>query len=474
MRKTIATPLALLLTAACAAGASLAQTDPAAPPPAPSPPDPPITATGPRGPVDPVGLVPYNVLGGDDGDATSAPAGTPDAARTETAKSSFNPMISVIFDGLFYRDDAGGSGSELLSEADGFHLHGADDGHSHGATEEGFSLRETELTFSGSVDPYFDLWAIFAISDEGLEVEEVYAQTGKFIPGFQLKVGQFYSGIGYQNAQHPHQWSFVNQSLPYELIFGGALNEAGVQLNWLPKLPFYLRLGVEAAQGENPGVASYFGSDDDHPWFEDQAGPRLYTGFVKVAPDLGYSSALQLGAFYGTGRAHQELHDEDEDGVIDEAFQGTTDFWGLDVVYKYDSPREYGQGDLTLQGEYIARGRDLDLVAEGGVAVDPEPIEFDQDAYYVQAVYGFAPRWNFGARYDRAGSTNEVSGGDESGSFGSTSRWSGAVTFDPTEFSRVRVQYDRSQVAVDGETVDVNAWYLQLQLSLGAHGAHKF
>ena len=467
MPKTIATPLALLIAAACAAGASLAQTEPAEPPPVPATPatppaavSPPSTATGPRGPLDPVGLVPYNVLGDD--------------TKTETAKSSFNPMISVIFDGLFYRDSVDGAGSDLLSEADGFHRHGTEDGHSHGTTEEGFSLREVELTFSGSVDPYFDLWAIFAISEEGLEVEEVYAQTGKFIPGFQLKAGQFYSGIGYENSQHPHQWSFVNQSLPYELIFDGALNEVGLQLNWLPALPFYLRLGVEAVQGENPGVASYYGGGDENPWFEDAAGPRLFNAFVKVAPNLGYSSALQVGGFYGTGRTHQELHDEDDDGVIDEAFQGTTDFWGLDVVYRYDSPREYGQGDLTLQGEYIARGRDLDLVAEAGEAIDPVPYTFDQDAYYVQGVYGFAPRWTFGARYDRAGSTNEQSGGDESESFGSTSRWSGAVTFDPTEFSRVRVQYDRSQVAVDGGPQDVNAWYVQLQLSLGAHGAHKF
>ena len=471
MPKTIATPLALLIAAACAAGASLAQSEPAASPPpppavspaptpAPAPHPEPITPTGPRGPVDPAGLVPYNVLG--------------DSRDTVSSGSSFNPMISVIFDGVFYRDDVDGAGSELLAEADGFHLHGGEEGHSHGTTEEGFSIRETELTFSGTVDPYFDLWAIFAVSGDGIEVEEVYAQTRKFIPGFQLKAGRFYSGIGYQNAQHPHQWDFFNASLPYELIFGGALNDTGLQLNWLPKLPFYTRIGIEAVQGENPGVASYIGEGDDTPYFENAAGPRLFNAFVKVAPDLGYSHALQVGAFYGTGRTHQELHDEDEDGVIDEAFEGTTDFWGLDVVYRYDSPREHGAGDLALQGEYIARGRDLDLVAEAGEAVDPAPYSFDQDAFYVQGVYGFAPRWTLAVRYDQAGSTNEVRGGDEPEEFGTTSRWSGNVTFNPTEFSRVRVQYDRSDIAVDGGVEKVDAYVLQLQISLGAHGAHKF
>lgn len=421
---------------------------------------PPVTATGPQDPLEPVGLVPYNVLG--------------DTSNTVWSGSSFNPMISVIFDGVFYRDSVDGMGAEFLAEADGFHLHGGHEGHSHGTTEEGFSIRETELTFSGSVDPYFDLWAIFAVSLDEIETEEVYVQTRKLLPGLQLKAGKFYSGIGYINQQHPHQWDFVDQALPYELIFGGALNEIGVQLNWLPKLPFYARLGVEALQGENPGVASYLGPDDDHPWFEEAAGPRLYTGFVKVAPNVGYSHGLQFGGFYGTGRTHQELHDEDEDGLIDEAFEGSTDFWGIDAVYRYDSPKEYGHGDLTVQGEYVSRRRNLDLVAEAGQEVDAVPVRADQDALYLQGVYGIARRWTAGLRYDRAGLTNEIDGGDESSDFDATSRWSGNITYNPTEFSRIRVQYSRSDIALEGRMQEVDAYYLQLQISLGAHGAHRF
>ncbi len=472
MRRAIAIPLALLFAATCAADVSRAETPPeeAVPaPPAPSPPQdpspppaptaaqPPSTATGPRGPLDPVGLVPYNLVGGSSSDSVSNP-------------SAFNPSIAVIFDGVFYRDDVDGAGAEILAAADGFPLSGVEPE----ATAEGFSLRETELSFSGTVDPYFDLWAILAISGDGIEVEEAYAQTRKFIPGFQLKVGQFYSGIGYQNSQHPHQWDFVDTALPYQLIFGGALNEAGVQLNWLPPLPFYTRIGIEAAQGVNPGVSSYYGESDDTPWFENHAGPRLFDLFVKVAPDVGYSNALQIGGFYGTGRTHQELQDQDGDGEVDHAYEGSTDFWGIDVVYKYDSPKEFGQGDLTLQGEYIARNRDLDLVAVDGESVPPVPFTFDQDAYYVQAVYGFAKRWTAGVRYDQAGSSNQVRGGGVTENFGSTSRWSGDMTFNPTEFSRCRAQYERIDVTVDGTPTKVDAYTIQLQFSLGAHGAHKF
>ena len=80
--------------------------------------------------------------------------------------------------------------------------------------ERGFSLREAEITFSGSVDPYFDLWTILAIGDGEIEIEEGYVQTRKFVPGLQVKAGKFFSGFGYVNRQHPHQWDFVEQALP--------------------------------------------------------------------------------------------------------------------------------------------------------------------------------------------------------------------------------------------------------------------
>ena len=48
-----------------------------------------------------------------------------------TCETSFNPALSVILDGLYYTDDREGTVGEL---------------------ERGFSLREAEIVFSGSVD----------------------------------------------------------------------------------------------------------------------------------------------------------------------------------------------------------------------------------------------------------------------------------------------------------------------------------
>ena len=418
------------------------------------------------GPVEPTGLVPKSLpLFGSSGPVSSG--------------TSFNPSITVIPDVVWSRDDVKGEAGEILEEADGFHGAHAEEGHDHGhgGLSQGFNLRETEIAFSASVDAYFDVQALFAVSEEGIEAEEVFFQTRRLPWGLQLKGGKFLSGIGYANAHHPHQWDFVDQNLAYELLLGGhGLNEKGLQLTWVPRLPFYMKVGAELLQGENEKLASDVGPEVLPGLGEEGAprvltaksGPRLFTGFVKVGPDLGYSNALQVGFSLASSRRHQEVHDHDADGIPEGVLDGTATLWGVDAVYKYDSPRPWGAGDLVLQAEYLARKRDLDVLGTTDTAV------FRQDGAYLQAVYGLLPRLQLGARWDVAGLTNERVRGGAKTEYDSSSRFTAALTFNPTEFSRVRAQYQRAEIRVDGEKESWGRFLLQLQLSLGAHGAHSF
>ncbi len=444
---------------------SVSAQTPSTPTPAPTPAP---TPTGPRGPADPAGLGTYDVLG---------------STGQVTSGTSFNPSISVIPDGVYYNDSRDGGVGELMEGADGFggHTHAEEaGGHSHGGVPgRGFSLREAEVAFSGAVDPYFDVWAIFAVGDGEIEVEEGYFQTRKLLPGLQLRAGKFYSGFGYVNKQHPHQWDFVDQNLAYDMLLGGSLNETGVQMTWLPSLPFYAQLGAEALQGDNERVSAQLGTESS-PFFGEKAGPRLFTGWLKVAPNVGYSHALQIGASWAHSTRHQELigHDHaDEEGAeghVDEAFQGDADVFGLDLVWKYDSPKQFGQGDFTLQSEYLRRVKKLSLVGAGEEAASGETLEATQDGLYVQAVYGLLPRFTVGLRYDTAGLTNRVAGGEEAEAWDASRRFSANLTFNPTEFSRFRVQYTRGDLAVGGAREKYNQLFVQFQMSLGAHGAHRF
>ncbi len=213
----------------------------------------------------------------------------------------------------------------------------------------GFNLGETEFAFSAAVDPYFDALAILTVSREEVGMEEAWIRTRRLLPGLSIKAGKFFSDIGYVNKQHPHQWDFVDQNLPYSMFFEGGINEAGVQVEYLPKTPVYILIGGEALQGTNPGMANYLGPDEN-PALSSKSGPRLFTGFFKVSPDIGYSDALQLGVSGGYDTMFQ-------DQVDDVASQGTSWFTGFDAVFKHDDPRPFGQGDLTLQGEFFLRDR---------------------------------------------------------------------------------------------------------------------
>ena len=392
--------------------------------------------------------------------------------------SAFNPAISVILDGSYYRDNASGkeeSWSEAIEHVAGFvNPHDHDD-HDHGELTNGFNLHHAEVLFSASVDNYFDAVLALGIYEDGLEIEEAYGVTRNLPAGLQLKIGKFFSGIGYHNSQHSHDWSFADMALPYQLIFGDhGLNEKGIQLTWIPATDNYTVFGVEALQGENEGMSNYEGRRgyDIGVGASNQAGPRLFTAFAKYAPDLGHDHALQIGLFGGQSGLHQNLH-----GSRGE--EGKTSFVGTDWVYKYDGGGHLGHRNLTLQAEYIYRVRDLEVVGVRTEDVVSHPLgekrKDIQDVLYMQGVYGIAPRWQTGLRYEVAGMKNQI-GRYPDDNPARTDRITANITWHPTEFSKLRLQAARARLAEgrEGDRESYNQFYLQYQLALGVHGAHRF
>lgn len=398
-----------------------------------------------------------------------------------TSGNDFNPQISVILDGVYFNDSVDGEGQELLSEAAGInhaHGHGGEDEHDHGSLDPGFNLRETEFVFSATIDTYFDAWVTAVMdSDGGTELEEAWFQTRSLPAGLKIKGGKFYSGIGYANEQHPHQWDFVDQNLPYMALLGAhGLNDTGVQVTWLPDWGLYTLFGVEALQGEQEVLGAVVDDDEEREATnlgEIDDGPRLYTAFVKISPELGYDHALQLGASYAYASQQQEVHPD----PVEHALDGDMGLWGLDVVYKFDSPRSYGAGDFKLQSEYFYETKDLTIRYH---ETDPTRVgdarEFAEDGFYVQGVYGIAPRWQFGLRYDTVGvGINEKSGdGIATEDMDASDRWTAALTWNPTEFSRLRLQFAQADVSTEEGDEQFNTVYFQYIMSMGSHGAHKF
>jgi hypothetical protein len=414
------------------------------------------TATGPLQRADPQGLGTLDLSGGDQ--ITSARA--------------FNPAISLIPDANYYSDNRRGRAFPETRQADGFAMAGEDD-RAETDPDRGFNLREVELSFMGTIDPYFDVWAAIVIQQERIFAEEAYVQTRRFIPGLQLRFGRFLSGIGYINRQHPHQWDFFDQALPYEAILGGGLADTGVQLTWLPALPVYTLFGFEALQGDSSRLAGTL-TGDFPDLFEERAGPRLLTGFIRVSPDIGASSALQIGGSYAFSRDHQEIRLSDDD--VEEAFEGHAWLTGADLVWRYESGQAYGRGNATLQAEYLYRHTAVDRLTPLQMPLpdDMGARRSTQDGLYVQGVYGIAARWTAGGRFETLGLRNRLTIGGVGLDAGTTTRSSANLTFNPTEFSRLRAQYSHMRLQRTGVSEPVHQFSVQLQMSLGAHGAHRF
>ncbi|MCB1694111.1 MAG: hypothetical protein KDI19_15175, partial [Pseudomonadales bacterium] len=159
---------------------------------------------------------------------------------------AFNPAISLILDGQY----ASYSNNDTARDVPGFQL-----GEEAGGFAEGFTLNESELNLQANVDDKFYGASTISFGYDGgetsVEMEEAYLQTLTLPAGLQVKAGKFFSGIGYINAIHGHATSFVDDPLPYRVMFGGRLSDAGVQLTWTAPTILYIQLGAELLSGNS-------------------------------------------------------------------------------------------------------------------------------------------------------------------------------------------------------------------------------
>ncbi|HEU5217828.1 MAG TPA: hypothetical protein VFU23_04170, partial [Gemmatimonadales bacterium] len=137
----------------------------------------------------------------------------------------------------------------------------------HDPRVRGFSIPNGELALDGTVDPYFKAFAnivykLDSHGETGVELEEMYFITTGLPGNLQLKGGQFFTEFGRQNPQHPHAWSFVDQPLVLNRMFGPeGLRSQGARLSWLLPTSFYTEAMLTVANSVG-GTAFSFRSDE--------------------------------------------------------------------------------------------------------------------------------------------------------------------------------------------------------------------
>ena len=397
------------------------------------------------------------------------------AAPPARGSNAFNPDISLILQGTAARSSENPDAYQIT----GF----APSGGEVGPVPRSFSLGESELIVSSSIDPYFRGQLVAALTPENeIEVEEAFFHTLALGGGFTLKGGRFLSGIGYQNQIHSHAWDFQDAPLPYKAFLGGRLSDDGVQVKWVAPTDLLVELGAEVARGRA------FPAADAN---ENRAG--MWSVFGHVGGDIGAGTAWRAGLSYlkasPEGRAFTDV-DSLGNADVTQSFSGDSKLWIADFVLKWAPNGNASITSLKLQGEYFRRDESGQLAYDDTTSATPQfgaafadSYSSRQSGWYLQAVYQFMPRWRVGYRYDRL-NHGTVTNGIVSSGAGPTaadfpllmseynpSRSTLMLDWSASEFSRLRLQLasDRSRAGVTDNQV-----LLQYILSLGAHGAHAF
>ena len=373
--------------------------------------------------------------------------------------NAFNPAISLILAGGYTRTSQDPANYRIT----GVQL---PVGNSAGPGSRGFSLAESELGFSANIDPWLRGVATIALgSDNSVSVEEAFVQTTSLNRGLTLKAGRFYSGIGYLNAQHVHTWDFADNPLAYQAFLGGQYGDDGVQLKWLAPTDRYIELGLELGRGRG-----FPGSDTGR----NSAGMTALT--AHTGGDIGDSQNWQVGLSRLSTKANeQNVSAVNATGSpVSNAFSGNTSVWVVDGVWKWAPNGNGTQTNFKLQGEYLRSTRRGSLVYDVGNANVPDAYRAAQSGWYLQGVYQFMPRWRVGLRTERLNPGSPDFGINSASLQASDYRPKKntlMLDYNPSEFSRVRLQFaqDRAQQGMTDNQI-----FLQYQMSLGAHGAHRY
>ena len=398
-------------------------------------------------------------------DAASASVATPATAVPAWASAAtgganaFNPALSLILSGGYTRTSQDPetyriTGIQLPKDS------------AAGPGSRGFSLSESELALTANIDPWLRGVATISLHpDDKVSVEEAFIQTTSLNNGLSLKAGRFFSGIGYLNPQHAHTWDFADNPLAYQAFLGTQYGDDGVQLNWLAPTDQYIELGAELGRGR-----SFPGSNTGR----NGAGMAALT--AHTGGDIGDSQNWRAGISRLTAKAsEQSLSATDLMGnMVTNAFSGNTSVWVVDGVWKWAPNGNATQTNFKLQGEYLRSTRSGRLSYDVGNANVPGAYRATQSGWYLQGIYQFMPRWRAGLRTERLNpgspdfginATSLANSGYQPG------KNSLMLDYNPSEFSRVRLQLaqDRSRQGL----VD-NQVFLQYQMSLGAHGAHRY
>src|SRR5947209_1502620 len=402
---------------------------------------------------------------------TSVVSSAPETISSTGAGASLTQPISIggggknymniSFDGLFAL--AGSSARDLD------HIEVGD----HDPQQRGFNARNIELAFDGAVDPYFEGFAniVFKLNNDNeteVEVEEAFLQTTSLPFNLQLKAGQFFAAFGRINPTHPHTWDFADAPIVHGRLLGpDGLRGVGAQASWIVPVPWYSQLMLAVQNGRGGTGYSFRNPGDDGVFFDRRTTDREARGLQDFVWIPRWENSVDLSPTQVALAGVSGAFGSNETGA-----NSQTQIYGADLLYKWKSANaEGGFPFVKWQTEFMYRRFEA---GRGMNESFPVAETFNDWGLYSQLLWGFKKGWVAGIRGDYLDMEDSRFTDDLERQ--TRSRISANLTWYPTEFSKIRFQYNHDFLAENFflSDRDVDSVFLQFEFILGAHGAHKF
>jgi hypothetical protein len=343
----------------------------------------------------------------------------------------------------------------------------------HDPQQRGFNARNVELAFDGAVDPYFEGFAniVFLLDNDNeteVEVEEAFMQTTSLPFNLQLKAGEFFAAFGRLNPTHPHTWDFADTPLVNGLFLGpDGLRGVGAQASWTLPLPWYSQLIFASQNGRGETGFSFRNPGDNGMFFDRITTDREARGLQDFVWIPRFENSFNLSDTQTVLAGVSGAFGSNETGA-----NSRTQIYGADLLYKWKSSHaEGGFPFVKWQTEFMYR-----RFQAGHGADDSFPVAetFHDWGLYSQVLWGFKKGWVAGIRGDYVHMQDSMFTDD----LDRQPRWrlSANLTWYPTEFSKIRLQYNQDFLEENFflSAREVESVFLQWEFILGSHGAHKF
>ncbi len=400
--------------------------------------------------------------------------------------------------------------ADILFAAGGSTVGDADleilEGGGHDPRRNGFTLQGTEIGMSGAVDPYFRADIFINAFLEGIELEEAFLTTLSLPWQLQLEAGLFLTEFGVINPRHAHQWQWMDQPVINTRLFGPeGMRSEGFRLGWITPLkwPSEIMFGIQNANRDSFTRSFVSG---------DPVGNRPDVGRDVQDPlDLAYlvrwENSWQNGPAWTSVLGLSGLFGPNDTGP-----NGRTWIYGLDYRLKWVPQNNFrGYPFFLWQTELMKRDYTADWFIAGtevsggggegggichgghchggGGETDEDDQEYPDDlpadilrdwGGYTQGIWGFRLNWSAGLRLEYANGSGDSVGIDGSlispqldTSRGERWRVSPLLTWWPTHFSRLRLQYNYDRAPFLPSAGAHTVW-MGMEVVFGAHPAHDY